>query len=215
MIIGLTESSIHGLSVYSSLKVSSRVHQEVDYLYTAILGFLGKAYKHFGQTTTRRDFKSLLMLDDVESWLAPMHEKQGELERLRTLADAESLKSLHSGQAKRDAKLDVINASLQRLSADLKAPISRLGEEIFRTRDDLERKSRIEVLSAIFKIDIAAQHKTAHGNLVPGSGEWLLTNKHFRNSRADSCSSILWLHGILGSGKTKTHLSCHRGYDND
>lgn len=39
--------------------------------------------------------------------------------------------------------------------------------------------------------------------MLSGTGHWLLEDRTFKNWKDDSASSLLWLHGIPGSGKSK------------
>jgi hypothetical protein len=46
-------------------------------------------------------------------------------------------------------------------------------------------------------------HAETKKGIIPGTGQWLLGDPLFRKWKRDSVSSILWLHGIPGSGKSK------------
>jgi hypothetical protein len=46
-------------------------------------------------------------------------------------------------------------------------------------------------------------HKQAKKDVLKGTGQWLLSDPVFIRWKDESASSILWLHGIPGSGKTK------------
>jgi hypothetical protein len=46
-------------------------------------------------------------------------------------------------------------------------------------------------------------HKQASQGVLPGTGRWLLSDPVFKKWKDESASSILWLHGMQGSGKSK------------
>lgn len=46
-------------------------------------------------------------------------------------------------------------------------------------------------------------HEQTKKDVLSGTGQWLLSDPEFIRWKEDSASSILWLHGILGSGKSK------------
>jgi NACHT domain len=48
-------------------------------------------------------------------------------------------------------------------------------------------------------------------DLLEGSGEWLLERNDFRQWEFSTSSTVLWLHGILGSGKSKL-VACIIGH---
>jgi adenylylsulfate kinase-like enzyme len=46
-------------------------------------------------------------------------------------------------------------------------------------------------------------HEQNKQGVLSGTGQWLLADSEFVKWKKESASSILWLHGILGSGKSK------------
>lgn len=46
-------------------------------------------------------------------------------------------------------------------------------------------------------------HQQAKSEVLEGTGQWLLHDALFVRWKNDSASSILWLYGIPGSGKSK------------
>lgn len=53
-------------------------------------------------------------------------------------------------------------------------------------------------------------HEQSKKEILPGTGQWLLADPVFQRWKKDSASSILWLHGIQGSGKTKLVYVRHK-----
>ena len=49
----------------------------------------------------------------------------------------------------------------------------------------------------------AKYHKENRRQVLEGTGQWLLRDPVFRMWKDNSASSLLWLHGIPGSGKSK------------
>ncbi|KAJ4860026.1 ankyrin repeats (3 copies) domain-containing protein [Trichoderma breve] len=70
-------------------------------------------------------------------------------------------------------------------------------------QDGIEQQMRTQILKAISTIPYGVHHKTASKGRLEGSGRWLLNKLAFIDWRKRSNSSVLWLHGIPGSGKTK------------
>jgi len=46
-------------------------------------------------------------------------------------------------------------------------------------------------------------HEQTKEGVLSGTGQWLLSDPLFEKWKKESASSILWLHGIPGSGKSK------------
>ncbi|OCK81309.1 hypothetical protein K432DRAFT_295813, partial [Lepidopterella palustris CBS 459.81] len=92
---------------------------------------------------------------------------------------------------------------LLQLLKDLKQPIARIDSQLSALNDNLQMETRIKILNAISKIVYPIHHRNASRDRLEGSGKWLLEKAAYRDWRADSSSSVLWVHGIPGSGKTK------------
>jgi predicted ATPase len=78
-----------------------------------------------------------------------------------------------------------------------------MDKQLSDLHDNLGKQSRIKILNAISAISSQAHHKAASKDRLKGSGKWLLEKEIFQDWRSESASSVLWLHGIPGSGKTK------------
>jgi hypothetical protein len=61
----------------------------------------------------------------------------------------------------------------------------------------------MEILRWISPEPYIQHHKQANREVLEGTGQWLLSNPVFNRWKKESVSSILWLHGIPGSGKSK------------
>jgi hypothetical protein len=62
---------------------------------------------------------------------------------------------------------------------------------------------RTEILRWISPEPYIQHHEQAKKEVLEGTGQWLLSDPVFKKWKKESVSSILWLHGILGSGKSK------------
>ncbi|TGO52644.1 hypothetical protein BCON_0137g00040 [Botryotinia convoluta] len=90
---------------------------------------------------------------------------------------------------------------------DLKDPVQRIAEDISSVQDNLKEKERVKVFEWLTMISSSSHHREKLRNLLSGSCNWLLRKKEFKEWMEASTSSILWLHGIPGSGKSM--LVCH------
>lgn len=64
-------------------------------------------------------------------------------------------------------------------------------------------KERNDILKWCSPHPYMQHHKLAKQDVLPGTGQWLLSDPVFNNWKEDSASNILWLHGKPGAGKTK------------
>ncbi|KAK2769746.1 ankyrin repeat-containing protein [Colletotrichum kahawae] len=103
----------------------------------------------------------------------------------------------------RESLLSQEFTKLQSLIEELAQPVNRISDEVEAIRDDLNTEKRSKVLMAISSIPSRSHHKAARKGRLQGSGKWLLKKPAFVDWRQQSVSSVIWLHGIPGSGKTK------------
>jgi hypothetical protein len=62
---------------------------------------------------------------------------------------------------------------------------------------------RTEILRWISPEPYMQHHEQTKRDVLSGTGKWLLSDLVFDKWKRESVSSILWLHGIPGSGKSK------------
>jgi hypothetical protein len=74
-------------------------------------------------------------------------------------------------------------------------------------KDNLDETQRQKRNKAIFKwlsqIQYREHHKTTLQDILPGSAEWFMQRMEYLEWEKSSASTVLWLHGIPGSGKSK------------
>ncbi|KAJ3567562.1 hypothetical protein NPX13_g6720 [Xylaria arbuscula] len=87
--------------------------------------------------------------------------------------------------------------------ARLKGPMARWSNELAKVTDGLERSKRTEILRWISSEPYGKHHKRECETFLEGTGEWLISHPIFQQWKDESASSLLWLHGIPGSGKSK------------
>lgn len=132
------------------------------------------------------------------------------MERLAVLADAEKLEQM--GDSIKDLGENIRNATddtasryyeMKECLKELEKPIERIDKRLQAIEDELEKQQRISIFKAISTIPYPTHHKAVAQDRLGGSGRWLIEHESFREWCEDSTSSVLWLHGIPGSGKTK------------
>jgi hypothetical protein len=62
---------------------------------------------------------------------------------------------------------------------------------------------REKILKWISPEPYLQHHQETKRDVLSGTGQWLLSDPNFDRWKKESVSSILWLHGIPGSGKSK------------
>lgn len=92
---------------------------------------------------------------------------------------------------------------LKSMLEELQMPIDRIERDLHDLRDDLDDANRVKILQWISSIPYEQHYKQASTDLMAGTGRWFLKDDELLEWRGSSTSSIMWLRGIAGSGKSK------------
>ncbi|KAL9084821.1 MAG: hypothetical protein Q9165_007889 [Trypethelium subeluteriae] len=68
--------------------------------------------------------------------------------------------------------------------------------------DHLESEKRAKICDWLSKIDYYSHHREMKSRVLKETGNWFLDRREFKNWIEDSNSSLLWLRGNAGTGKT-------------
>lgn len=74
---------------------------------------------------------------------------------------------------------------------------------MFKIPDHLDESKRTKILFWLSDEPYRKHYQQTREGVIEGTGQWLLSDPVFVKWKEESASSILWLHGILGSGKSK------------
>ncbi|KAH7363777.1 hypothetical protein BKA65DRAFT_472146 [Rhexocercosporidium sp. MPI-PUGE-AT-0058] len=90
------------------------------------------------------------------------------------------------------------HSELKRILLECEAPLKRISRQLQDIQDNLtdtKRRKILDWMSDTTKLPYLKHHKENKRQILKGTGKWLLND--------DIASSLLWLHGIPGSGKSK------------
>ncbi|KAH8649711.1 hypothetical protein BGZ60DRAFT_569767 [Tricladium varicosporioides] len=171
-------------------KAAEELQRALVTLYATLLIYLSKAKQYLEQSTAKRIVKSALLTEtEFDTYFNNIRRAQDAVSQCTALAD----------------KYDQIHnrAELKRLLADVDTPLRRMDDNLKNIQDDLQASKRSEILQWVSPEPYIQHHKQTKQDVLPGTGEWLLSDPVFKKWKIESASSVLWLHGIPGSGKSK------------
>ncbi len=61
---------------------------------------------------------------------------------------------------------------------------------------------RIQILHWLSSLSYNEYHNRVKSGVFAGTGQWLLSHPIFQKWQIESANSLLWLHGLQGSGKS-------------
>ncbi|GLA39989.1 hypothetical protein AnigIFM63309_007593 [Aspergillus niger] len=198
------------------------LEEEVVKLYSAVLGFICKAKKHYdGSRMSRRNLPlkptQLLSVDDehiervlnltsrqsLQDSVKEMEVAEQRVLVMKGLVDSERMENVHGGVstmlftiASVANGVDNIQARLDKAFADLDQSLVRIADEVSDLHIALKESERSELLQWLSTVTIQQHYKEALASVLPGSGEWLLNEPRFVDWKDSSSSETFWLHGI-------------------
>ena len=81
-------------------------------------------------------------------------------------------------------------------------PIFRMSGQLHSVEDHLDEQKRVVILRWLSSQPYMEHHEQIVKHVLSGSGSWLLQDQFYTQSHRNSASSLLWLHGKVGSGKS-------------
>ncbi|KAG7007741.1 hypothetical protein G7Y79_00008g023790 [Physcia stellaris] len=176
----------------SEAKIGLR--ESITKFYAAILTYLARAKSYFSGNTLKQIGRGLLEVTRNHYDAAKVSEM--EVHKWMETVDRES--DLET------AKLVTQNYEvLKTILRDFNKPITRMAVQMRDLHDNFNREERTKVFHWLSKIDYERHHDDLSKHLLPDTGQWLFDSQPFVDWGQSSVSSILWLHGIPGSGKTR------------
>ncbi|XWW98909.1 hypothetical protein V2A60_006913 [Cordyceps javanica] len=185
----------------------AELSQSVITQYKNILEFLSEAVRFYESSTLNRVIQSVsTSKSDIEAKYQPILTGNDVIDAWTRVADAEK-SNLIIKKTNEIFKLETDSneesSKLCKVLQELQGPITRTSSHLENITDNLERDARRKILNTISVLEPGRHHKRVTEDRLEGTGQWLLQKPDFCSWRRDSVSSVLWLHGIPGSGKTK------------
>lgn len=192
-------------------------------LYGSILEFLGESASYFGKSTIKRVFKAAFDVGSIDSLLTKISDRQKDVDRSAFLVHGDQQTTLaadtRSAVAELTAvrrKIDDLDFSTTNIHSDLKddlrrlwdavwdqsLPLHRVADQLSDVVDLLHEEKRRKMLDWLSVIPNGRHHQSIRQGRLFGTGTWLFEKLEFQNWAQASYSSVLWLYGIPGSGKS-------------
>ncbi|KAH6964919.1 hypothetical protein EDB82DRAFT_436112, partial [Fusarium venenatum] len=165
------------LSDGNTLPSQNQLRQALVKLYISIMRYLTKARRYFSKRTLSRMVKSAKAQAVHSCFMYVQGEQQ-----------------IASG-----AKVKQCSEILSKLEE----PMIRCSLQIADLYRQLTRDKRLRAMAWLSTINVRKHHNSEATDYLQGSCSWLFQHAELLSWKRSSTSSIVWLHGIPGCGKTK------------
>ncbi|KAI9043149.1 putative ferric reductase transmembrane component [Aspergillus affinis] len=167
--------------------LSKNLQSALTRIYSTSLDLLADSGGLFSKKTASRTLHAILNPGKASGGISSINSQEDDL--MRDVSACEVRRSANAD----DSMIEMLNA--------LNAPMKQVDEGIQHLLTKMKAKERIQMLEWISAIPFGKNHNNVKGRRTPDTGKWLLEHDDFRNWDQGE-SSIFWLQGSLGTGKT-------------
>lgn len=173
-------------------------------LYTLVLKFLIRAQQFYSKNTAERVFINMFdVRNKFQGYLDNIAKQQIQVKRYADLVDTQQRKNLEEGLETLTLEEKDNFHRMRKALEDVQRPINRMQRQLEDVHDNLESAERQKILHWLSPIPYIQHHVQSKTDILEGTGSWFLNDDCLTQWRCSSLSSIMWLRGIAGSGKSK------------
>ncbi|KAL8826680.1 MAG: hypothetical protein Q9170_007310 [Blastenia crenularia] len=197
-------SAVEKLYLRRSGEESTQLKNALVELYALVLTFLIRAQSFYKEGTINRALKGVFdMRNKFQGRLDAISRQETQVKKYTDLMDARYQKDVEDNLVKLTWEEKSSNDRLRKTMMDLQQPINRMQAQMQDLQDNMERAQRQEILQWLSVVPYMRHHQQNKSEILEGTGQWFLNNNRLLQWRKSSSSSILWLRGMAGSGKSK------------
>ncbi|KAI1360880.1 ankyrin repeat-containing domain protein [Xylaria arbuscula] len=176
-------------------------------LYVSILEYLAKSADYFKAGMGKRILGSLGgSPTKFEAELNTIQQIEDELQSIVRLVEGKQLSYISNmvgfiNLSSVETKVTV--ESIKQIMESLEQPVTRMIGHLARFEESKEQQEWSQLSKWLGNANFRNLHDMIHRDLLPGTGDWIFNRSEYQQWQYSSSSSVLWLHGITGCGKSK------------
>ena len=191
-------------SNHTPSKAQKMLSEAMVSLYSAVLTWLARAGRYYKQSTVERLARSIVKpVETVQKTLDLVRSEEMIVDKFAEIVHAEMTAVLTQHVTSlQDNTIKRID-DLEKLIKAFDEPLVRTVGTVQDLHDHLKTEERRGLLAWLSRIPCREHHDITYREVLPDTGLWLLNKADFLELQTSSSSSLLWLHGIPGAGKSK------------
>ena len=187
----------------STSKASTELENALVQLYSTILMYQSKAKYFFEQSSAKRIIRSVFVTEDEMGRLAKkMDVEQSIVDRCAATLNTENQASINESLGALSISQYENFARLKDLLQSIDGPVLRMSSQLNEIEDNLDKPKRHEILRWLSAQPHHEHHEQIRKKALAGTGRWLVEDLTYAEWHKGSTSSLLWLHGKVGAGKS-------------
>ena len=191
-------------SSHTPSKAQEKLSDALVSLYSAILTWLAKAGRYYKQSTVERLARSIVKpVDTLQKFLDLIRSEEMVVDKFAEIIHAEMTSALTKHVTSLQDSTTQRFDELEKLMKAFDEPLVRTMGTVQHLQDHLKAEERRGLLAWLSRIPCREHHEMTYREVLPDTGLWLLNKADFLEWQSSSSSSLLWLRGIPGAGKSK------------
>ena len=187
----------------SRSKASTELENALIKLYSAILMYQSKAKHFFDQSSAKRIIRSAFVTEDEMGKLAKkMEVEESVVDRCAATLNTENQASIKESLGALSISQYENSAKLKDILQSIDGPVLRMSSQLNEIEDNLDKTKRHEILRWLSAQPHHEHHEQIRKKALAGTGRWLVEDSTYAEWHKGSTSSLLWLHGKVGAGKS-------------
>ncbi|KAL7266669.1 hypothetical protein RUND412_010779 [Rhizina undulata] len=170
-------------------------------LYAATLTYLCRAKHFFSRPTPVRHVVGVAYTTEFQPHMAKINKLEASIENAARAAADEFHAAAIARAEKMNSEQRKAIEDLQNILQSMREPVIDFEKKLQEMSKRLEATERSEILQWLSGVDYKEHHKFIKSARKENTGIWLFDKDHFVKWKK-SASSVFWLHGIAGAGKT-------------
>ena len=184
-------------------KASTELENALVQLYSTILMYQSKAKYFFDQSSVKRIIRSAFVTEDEIGRLAKkMDVEQSSVDCCAATLNTENQASIKESLGALSISQYENYARLKDLLQSIDGPVLRMSSQLNQIEDNMDKSKRHEILRWLSAQPHHEHHEQIRKKALAGTGRWLVEDSTYAEWHKGSTSSLLWLHGKVGAGKS-------------
>ncbi|RDW64353.1 uncharacterized protein DSM5745_09764 [Aspergillus mulundensis] len=176
-------------------QIKKLLASEIVRLYSRALTFVTKLKRYYEKGTAKRIIGGVWSYDQLEALMKEVKAQQVIVDDLGRLVDSEYA---------RDAANATQNSveDLRKALSDIQGPTKLIQDGMVDLVKNLKKQQEIGILNWLSPVSYDRYHQGLRVARLKGTGLWMFDQQQYKDWRTSSESSILWLKGQPGTGKS-------------
>ena len=184
-------------------KASIELENALIALYSTILMYQSKAKHFFDQSSLKRIIRSASVTEnEMGGLLKKMDVEESIVDRCAASLNTENQASIKESLGALSISQYENSAKLKDLLQSIDGPVLRMSSQLNEIEDNLDKSKRYEILRWLSAQPHHEHHEQIRKKALAGTGRWLVEDSTYAEWHKGSTSSLLWLHGKVGAGKS-------------